>query len=99
MTLVSDSKQLQRLRHLSQLANDNMADIDRIYLRAKIGEKWDSLSIQELISMGEGGQVFEWGLEKINKLEGVVITEENMSQMVDLMRSFGIPVHEIKKEI
>lgn len=73
-----------------------MANIDKIFLRAKIGDKWDSISIQELISMGEGGQVFEWGLDKMNKLEGVIITEENMSQMVDLLRSFGVPVHEIK---
>lgn len=73
-----------------------MADLTKIFIRAEVDGKWESPSLKELYNMGEGGKVFEWGLDKLNRMEGVILTEENLSALVDLMESFGVGIVKIK---
>ncbi len=73
-----------------------MENLNKVFIRAEVDGKWQSLSLEELYVMGQGGQVFEWGLGKLNGLEGVTITRENLSAFVDLLESFGAGIVKLK---
>lgn len=73
-----------------------MNDLSKIFIRAQVDGKWDSLSLEELYNMGQGGQVFEWALERLNKIEGVILTKENLQKFVDLIEEFGVGIVKLK---
>lgn len=75
-----------------------MADLNKIFLRTKVGSQWKSVSLQELHDTGRGGDVYEWGLKKLIELEEVIITPGNLSAFVDVIKSFGVTVFELKDE-
>lgn len=74
-------------------------DWDTIYIRAKIGDKWGSHSLNGLWESGEGGQIFEWALERLGSLDGVILTKENLEQLVSVMESLGVGIVKIKKDL
>lgn len=41
-------------------------NLDGIYIRAEINKKWESLSLMELIKMGETKQVVDWIKDLLN---------------------------------
>lgn len=61
-------------------------DLDKIYIRANINNKWESVSLKNLLDMKEEKQIWYWFLNKIlfklNMKEGYKITEENVKKMV-----------------
>lgn len=73
-----------------------MADLTKICIRAEIDGKWESSTLKELFDMGEGGQVFEWALQKLTDLEEVPLTEDNLSAFVDLLEDFGVRIVKLK---
>lgn len=72
-----------------------MADLSKICIRAKVGE-WKSLNLQELQDMGEGGQVFEWALARLNGMEEVTVTPAALSLLVDAMEALGVRISKVK---
>lgn len=73
-----------------------MADLNKICIRAKVDDKWDSPTLEELYKMGQGGMVFEWALIKLNEMEGVTLTRENLSAFIDVIESFGVTIVKLK---
>lgn len=76
------------------LGKDNV--LDQVYLRAQVGGTWGSYSIRDLFMNGEGGQVFEWVMEKIDDLDGVTLSIKSMKLMVYLFEELGGKVHRVK---
>ena len=64
-------------------------DLDHVYIRGKIAGKWGSYSIRELFLAGEGHQVFDWALDKIDGLQGVRLTLKGLKMFVQLYEELG----------
>lgn len=75
---------------------DMANDFNKICIRAKVDGKWDSPTLEELYAMGGGGEIFEWVLKKLNEMEGVNLTRENLQKFVDLMEDFGVTIVKLK---
>lgn len=73
-----------------------MADLNKICIRAEVGGKWMSPTLQELHDMGEGGMVFEWAINRLNGMDAVNITPEGLSLLVDAMEALGVPIVKLK---
>lgn len=73
-------------------------ELERICIRAKVDGKWDSPTLEELYAMGGGGQVFEWALGKLNSMEGVALTRENLEAFVKLIQDFGVTIVKLKQD-
>ena len=85
-----------------KIAHERMIDIgmlDRTYLRGTIAGVVGSYSLQEFFDASEGGQVYEWFLERLEAAEEVEITEEGMLLMLTLMQELRVPVVSLKKGV
>ncbi len=67
-------------------------DLKDIYIRAYT-DKWESVSLQDLIDRGYGNEIRKWFMSKLARLdEQEIITEDIAVLMVSYLESAGIPI-------
>ncbi len=80
------------------------ANIEKVFIRAKVKDKWGSYSLAQLYEMGQIDQIKRWFTEIIlTRLIGVsewdnpkALTRENVATMVEALRDWGVMITEIK---
>ena len=69
-------------------------DLDSIYIRVKIDDKWQNLSLQEIHDKEHGPDIVSWFLKKsINISLGEKVTTKHILKMVNSLRKLGFPIH------
>lgn len=76
------------------------SDLDRILIRARIVDTWDTRSLRELIDCGQNGQIGAWFISRVLQCvgmeEGAVVTEGAALAMVDFLERNGIRLVRLK---
>lgn len=81
-----------------------MSDLlKRVFIRARIKGKWESVSLQELMDRNEGQEILNWFLEKmryeIDYKEGEIFEEKHAENIVNFLDAIGLTVIKIKPEV
>lgn len=87
---------------MAERAPNDVDDLARIYIRARINGRWDTFSLRELLTNGHAGQIGEWFLrtvlDSVGTSECAVITEETAKNMVSFIESCIRPVIRLKDD-
>ena len=80
--------------------NKNQIDLNKIYIRARIKDRWDSVSLKDLLDRKDVQQIWFWFMGRIWSFldiqEGEKISEEAVKRMILLLEKIGITVYRLK---
>ena len=78
----------------------DLIDLDKIYIRTKIKNNWDSVSLKDLLDEKDGQQIWNWFMGRILSFldihEGEEITEEVVKRMVLLLEKMETTIYKLK---
>lgn len=68
-------------------------DPDRVFIRAKVDGRWDSVSITE----APASSVFNWWMKKaLDYDEGAILTKAHRQDMLDILDMLNVQVVQLK---
>ena len=77
-------------------------DLEQIFIRAYVNDRWGTYSLQELLDLGQGGQIARWLRERIwaavGLQEGGIVGEQEACAMVTFLEAIGITAFRLKAD-
>lgn len=77
-------------------------DLDKIYIRVFYKGKYESMSLKELLDLGESKEIIAWFNSKINAIigleEDVRLDINHILNMITVLEELGITIYRIKGE-
>ena len=75
-------------------------DLEQIFIRAYVNDRWGTYSLQELLDLGQGDRIAQWFYERIltavGLQEGGIVGEQEACAMVTFLEAIGITVFRLK---